>query len=328
MAKNNSNKIGLGSILAVIGLVGLAVLFFLGQYYGGATFGASLILSAVLTVAFIVLLLFLRWTRSKENDLMQWRIIEGIAFAVYLVAVVMTAGISSRYVSVYGERKVLQAAAETDLNAITAEVSRFQSDEKSALGSTCTDLESLLNSGTSYSNYSPDLKEWFRTNRIVPDEQTFKSYHIDTFKDHWTRRLNNVTDADQNNNAEAWQHEVDDIRRDVRNFSVFNVPSAAKRLTVLNATVGATLDGISANLPFVSMERSGSGFGITGQHEPFRYHATVTMTEKLKGISDYSTAGLGLTVLLHILVLIAYVTTPYARSIRRPVTADDGGTVI
>ena len=77
MANNNSGKITIANIIAIVGLVLLLVFSFLGHsYLSGGELGWDIIVSLAVTAFTAFLLWFMIKAKGAERDLGTWRIIE------------------------------------------------------------------------------------------------------------------------------------------------------------------------------------------------------------------------------------------------------------
>jgi hypothetical protein len=318
MAQNKSNGISLANIIAVIGIVLLAVFIFLGYLYGGDVLGISILKAAAWAVGFSLLLFLLIKAKTAETDTGKWKIIEGLLLVAYIVCAVLSSNRVARFATIYSTSDDLKAEATEDIGRIREAVALFKSNENAALTNTVTGLE-LAALGES----TPELLDFADQNGFELNSQS-----ISNFKAKWQDRIENVTDNEQNSYSDAWEDALTRNGDLIQSWSVMKIPEAANAMKDFAPQVTAKLEEISATLPFPVIYKNEEDISeINKPHEAGQYPIEATFADTFFNKSSYSVVGIILCVVLHAMVLFNYLIA-YRTKRRRPqknVYVNDGG---
>ncbi len=122
MSDNNSSKVSIANIIALIGLAGLGVITFFGLMLSSDD--GSLGTPVIGAVAFVAVLFFFLFMSIKakgaESNTEKWRIVEYVCLACYIIVAVVFAKPFMRFFSVLTQKSELQQQAKEDVMAVKA----------------------------------------------------------------------------------------------------------------------------------------------------------------------------------------------------------------
>lgn len=120
MSDNNSSKVSIANIIALIGLAGLGVITFFGLMLSSDD--GSLGTPVIGAVAFVAVLFFFLFMSIKakgaESNTEKWRIVEYVCLACYIIVAVVFAKPFMRFFSVLTQKSELQQQAKAEIMAL------------------------------------------------------------------------------------------------------------------------------------------------------------------------------------------------------------------
>lgn len=325
MASNKSSgRITVANIIAIVGLVLLAVFSFLGMTFkSGGEMGWAVVIAMAVTAVTAFLLWFLIKAKGVENELEKWRKIEYATLATYIVVAILTTifGGVMHFFVINGNKEQMRQYAKEDLEAIESHFTDYENFWEDAIEKTKNGYE--LGKSHLRSVSDPALIEFIEE---TPD--------IETYKKGKERKLFKEgivgTTVDETQLYNLFKSDQTAILSDLESWSVFKVSSDAKKIADYAEKVPEALNQLSAGADIKEIDEDGNK--VIGQYS--KEFSGTDLLESLKfkkGLQTigFSLMGLAIALLIHFLILFNYIVAyrTYNNSIKKN-AMDDGGQIL
>ena len=325
--KQNSGKITIANIMAIVGLVLLLVFSFIGHsYMSGGELGWDIVIAVSITVFTAFLLWFLIKAKGAENQLDKWRNIEYATLAAYIIFAIpasLFGGIMHFFV-VNDHKESMKMYAMDDLNKIDNMFNEYKEFESEAISRTGVGLRNATRYGQIC---DADLNRFMEENRIEHTRESANNFE--------TIQRNALIGAGFEAFYETFRQQEAEIENAVNSWSIMQIPMKAKLISELAASAQEELSKLSNNakLPVITYnftshsytlgENQARNFEVEGSIDSFRFR------KALQSANGFSITAILVVLLIHILILfnyfVAYRTSTLGIS---KYSEEDGGRIL
>ena len=330
--ERSKSSITLANVFAVVGLMLLAVAFFLGYLFQNDNYGLAALKAGGWTAGFALLLWLLIKAKTANAYKKGWRIAEVFFLLLYLAAAALTVPVAGRFFGIYAKAGELKTAANDDVESLNDAIAEFQSHEGQQLANTVEGLKRLLSLNDS-SDIAYDLQE-FISEQIegVASFSDLTTSKLSAFEDQWQRKIERITDADRHNHAAAWKEQIEACDERVQTWNVLEMPQAIDALQKLTNEVESTLQETAGQMPFPSINREDDGsWAIAAQHNAYTPDLDANVSSVMATIKPWSLVPIIACVVIHLLILFNYFMVFRSRIIRPKKnvdTSEEGGVLL
>jgi len=330
--ERSKSSITLANVFAVVGLMLLAVAFFLGYIFQNDNYGLATLKAGGWTAGFALMLWLLIRAKTAIAYKKGWRIVEVVVLLLYLAAAVLTVPVAGRFFGIYAKAGELKTAANDDVELLSNTIAEFQSHEGQQLANTVEGLKRLLSLDDSL-GIAYDLRE-FVSEQIegVTDISDLTTSKVSAFEDQWQRKIERITDDSHHNHAAAWKEQIEACDERVQTWNVLQMPQAIDALQKLTDEVESTLQETADEMPFPSINREDDGsWAITAPHDAYMPDLDGNVSSVMATIKPWGPVSIGACVVIHLLILFNYFMVFRNRTIRprkNVDTSDEGGVLL
>ena len=305
MANNNSGKITIANIIAIVGLVLLLVFSFLGHsYLSGGELGWDIIVSLAVTAFTAFLLWFMIKAKGAERDLGTWRIIEYVTLGIYIVVAIplsLFCGIMHFFV-VNDNKETIKQDAEADLQKIESVFTDYKNFEENAISITGTGLRNATGIGQIC---DASLREFMDANHIQHTRESANNFE--------TIQRNMLIESGYKAIYDSYTQQQNEIKNSINSWSIVQIPMKAKLIEELATSTEKELNSLAekAKLPTITYDINSRSytigeyqkktFAIQGGIDSFKFR------KALKEADGFSLTAIFIVLLIHILILINYI---------------------
>lgn len=298
--KQQTGRITIANIIAMIGIVLLLVFSFLGRsYMSGGELGFDIVIAVAITGFTAFLLWFLIKAKGAENNIGKWKRAEFAALVIYIVFAIpasLFGGIMHFFV-VNDKKDEIKQYAKADLNIIDEMFTEYKNFESEALAITGTGLSNAKGPG----QLCDETLISFMQERSINTRESAKNYE--------QIQRNKLIGEGFESYYKSFRNARNEIEDAVSNWSVMQIPYKAKQIEDLAISASKHLTDLSNEAKLPIIENSGSRFTITGyQAKNFSVDTESFMfKKKLGSISGFSITALLVVLLIHFLILFNYI---------------------
>jgi len=298
--KQQTGRITIANIIAIVGIVLLLVFSFLGRsYMSGGELGFDILIAVAITGFTAFLLWFLIKAKGAENNIDKWKKAELAALAVYIVFAIpasLFGGIMHFFV-VNDKKTEIKQYAKADLNIIDEMFVEYKNFESEALAITGTGLSNAKGAG----QLCDETLNSFMQERSINTRESAANYE--------QIQRNKLIGEGFESYYRAFRSARNEIEDAVSNWSVMQIPSKAKQIEDLATSASKHLTELSNEAKLPVIENSGSRFTITGyQAKNFSVDTGSFMfKKKMVEASGFSITALLVVLLIHFLILFNYI---------------------
>lgn len=320
--KQQTGRITIANIVAIVGIVLLLVFSFLGHsFMSGGELGFDILIAVAITGFTAFLLWFLIKAKGAENNIDKWKKAELAALAIYIVVAIpfsLFGGIMHFFV-VNDNKAEIKQYAKADLNIIDAMFTEYKDFENEALAITGTGLSNAKGRG----QLCDDILNNFMQEQSISTRESALNY-----EEHLRKKLIGEGFKSYYRSFRSARNEIEDA---VSNWSVMQIPSKAKQIEDLANSASKYLTQLSNEAKLPVIENTGSRFTITSyQAKNFSVDTESFMfKKKLKEASGFSITAILVVLLIHFLILFNYIVAYRTDKIAvGKYSQNDGGRVL
>lgn len=298
--KQQTGRITIANIIAIIGFVLLLVFSFLGRsYMSGGELGFDIVIAVAITGFTAFLLWFLIKAKSAENNIDKWKKAEFTVLVIYIVFAIpasLFGGIMHFFV-VNDNKTEIKQYAKADLNLIDEMFTEYKNFESEALAITGTGLSNAKGTG----QLCDETLTSFMQERSINTRESAKNYE--------RIQRNKLIGEGFESYYKSFRNARNEIEDAVSNWSVMQIPYKAKQIEDLATSASKHLTDLSNEAKLPIIESSGSRFTITGyQAKNFSIdNGSFMFKKKLGSVSGFSISALLVVLLIHFLILFNYI---------------------
>lgn len=319
--KQNSGKVTIANLIAMVGIVLLTVFTYIGySFKSGGSIGISVGVAVGIAAAAALLLWFMIKAKSAENYLDKWKIAEIVALATYVVFAIVSSiyGGSLYFFVINEQRDHVKTLANNDLNKIDKLFEEYETFENEALEKY---HNGITNATTRNAHKTDTLAHYLTNNSINRDNISAKEEY----------QRSKVLGDDfilYNDSKNAMKA---DIINSIDSWSIMRVPALANQISDYAAEAEIYLSELShtAELPLITLNDAQKYDLGENQVRDFAIDGGVENLEFQRGITEASGVSfLGIVVVLfiHLLILFNYIVTYRTKTIAvGKHTEEDGG---
>lgn len=307
MGQNKDSRISIANLLALIGLAGIAVVVFFGFLLKSSDglLTNPLLFTIAIVAALGLFLMFSIKAKKADNNPDKWRYVEWVALLLYLGVACVSAPAFTHFFGVMGNKQKLIEQAKQEIKAIEDIYDDYDNQRKVALANA---VEML----TDYN----DSKQ--------------KDTAIEAYK---KKHINNIEGWNSNSEANTVikDNGLADIKSGIENWKLLELSALSSKLALKEAKVKTDIENFIAQygeenelIPVIDhvhgkYQYTGlKKFDIKEGPEPEFYKA-------LHKKAGSSPVGWIVLVVLHLLVLLSYLTARRANYVRPKAGSHAGG---
>lgn len=297
-SKKTNGKVTIANVLAIVGLAGIQVISFFGMYLHSkdGTPGLAVIGAVALVAVLLFLLVMAIKAKSAEDNLDKWVYVEWGCVVAYVIVALVFSGPFQRFIYVMSEKAALQQMAEKEINAIDELYRQYDYQQD----------KFLTEAKEQFENYKLSLqpadvdKELYNYVKNVVGSDT----------DSWKEKAADIVKLPPDN-------ELADIKSKVQTWNFMQITSLAAQLENKEASAWSSVETkirtFGEKNHLIPVIRGGgtvpyefagyASFDLGEQPEP-------AFAQKLRSVEGHTVLGWALFVILNLLVLLNYVTTP------------------
>lgn len=320
--KQQTGRISIANIIAIIGIVLLLVFSFLGRsYMSGGELGFDIVIAVAITGFTAFLLWFLIKAKGAETNIDKWKKAELTALVIYIVFAIpasLFGGIMHFFV-VNDKKAEIKQYAKADLNIIDEMFTEYKNFESEALAITGTGLSNAKGTG----QLCDEALTNFMQERSINTRESAKNYE--------QIQRNKLIGEGFESYYESFRNARNEIEDAISNWSVMQIPSKAKQIEDLAISASKHLTDLSNEARLPVIENSGSRFTITGfQAKDFSVDTGNFMFKKeLVSASGFSITALLVVLFIHFLILFNYIVAYRTdKIVVGTYSQDDGGRIL
>lgn len=297
MSQQNSGKISIANIIAIIGLAALGVITFFGALFKSADGKPSgAILGAVALVAGLGFLLFMSIrAKTAEDNPDKWRYAEWASLALYVVVAVVFAFPFQRFFYVVSQKEAMQNQARTEIAAIKKLYQQYEQKRSEFLSLADEQIKNYKDSPQPGSaNDDAALAQYVSG---IGEQKS------------WLGNATTLTKLPEDK-------QLKDLESKIISWNLMKIPSIASELEQkVNTTWTSVTDRIKKNetthklIPIIGGNLT-DGYHFDGYVQPEQYELgeqpKAEFASMLKTVKGQSVLGWIIYVVLHLLVLLNY----------------------
>lgn len=278
------NGIGLANVIAVVGIVALGVLTYLGRaFISGGEMGISIIWAVGVAAIATALLVLMIKAKGVESYFKQWKVVEVISLICYLAFAALTASTVVHFFVVTEDKEELKECAHADVGAITDLYNDYVATYNSNISSTVGFIRQCRDNASHKKEKGYDTFESF-----IESEDSIEE--IET--DYTAAYIVDVTSGYENdvkNNIGKWNAQID-------GWSLLHISTLAKQVEEYYAQYRTQLIEIAGN--------NSDDYPLYLDTK-LKSHK-MQLGEKLKTASGETIIGWIVVVLVHFMILFNY----------------------
>jgi hypothetical protein len=321
MSRKKQKDVTVANCIAIVGLVLLALLTYVGHsFLSGGTIVSDISVAVATTAITAGLLWFLIKAKGAENRLDTWRRIEYAALVVYIVVAVLIARSWGfiHFFDVWAHKEYVQIEAQHDISQIDGMIEEYREFEERAIDKTVQGLQNALHPGTRRS----EALELFLRDKAIHNNENVSNYRTSV-----TRML--ITD--HNDDINVWRNKLGNVRENVvDNWSFLQISGQVKELDRLATEVSTRLGEWSQsggdNVPKVEMNSAFQYDKGLNQCKSFAKPQLnfAQMIQQPQEPQDVTLISWLMAVVVHLLILFNYIVA-YRTDTLDVKGGDDGG---
>lgn len=283
-AQKQSGKIAIAHIVTIVGVALFLVFSLIGNYFQHGSLGSSILVALLFAAVFCVLAFFLRYAKSRENDLKKWKIVEFSTLGAYLVLAVVLAGPLVRFFAITSDQDGIKQQAHEDITALRDLLNQFQSKETDFVTVTATGIKN-----SAHYKKRDDVKS-FVEGKIASTYQEEKTDEIQS-------------------EVEYHSATIDSVEAVITQWQLLQVPKSVNRIKHAAIDIPAQLTEFSKenNDEHPIIQTSGS-MAVLVSTTPTEYRSVNVKLPQMVEHTDKITVGAVLALILsHVLILFCYI---------------------
>lgn len=319
---NSTSYISVANLIAVVGLVFLAVFSFIGHSYkSGGEFGWDVISAFGITGLTAFVLWFLIKAKNAENRLEMWRIVEYVLLAAYVLIVIpvtIWGGIMHFFV-VNDKKEEIKNLVSADFQKIDKLLTDYKEFESNAISNTTTGLK---NASYRITTCDPSVKDFFQKKGI---SQTIEG--VETYDKNMRRMLIGGDFEEFEKNYESTKN---DAISAAKSWSVMRIPATAATIEEIAKQMEQELSSRSKSEDLPTIANMGGTYKKgDNQVKEFKVEGGVESFKFKKALQDadgFSATAILIVLLIHVLIILNYMVARRTHTVKvGKYRASDGG---
>lgn len=324
--KQNSSRITIANIVAMVGIVLLLVFSFIGHsYLSGGELGWDVMISVGITAFTAFLLWFLIKAKGAENQLDKWKIIEYVTLGVYILFAIpasLFGGVMHFFV-VNDNKDDIKKYAKADIQKIEQLISDYEDFEDEAITKTVTGLGNAVGINQ---RIDISLNQFMEAERIERKKESVENFNS-------IQRGKLISGSFTAYHEKVKQQELE-ILNVVDGWSIMQIPSKARMIEELAISVENELTKKShdARLPVIEYSNGKYTIKETNQCRDFYISGgtdSFQFKNALQTTTGFSVTAILVVFFIHFLILFNYIVAYRTSSLGiSKYCEEDGGIIL
>lgn len=324
--KQDSSRITIANIVAMVGIVLLLVFSFIGHsYLSGGELGWDVMISVGITAFTAFLLWFLIKAKGAENQLDKWKIIEYVTLGVYILFAIpasLLGGVMHFFV-INDNKDDIKKYAKADIQKINQLISDYREFESEAITQTLTGLGNAVGINQ---RVDISLSQFMEAEQIASTKESVENFG--------TIQHTKLIGA----NFETYHTNVKKLEQEIINavdgWSIMQMPSKARMIEELATSVENELTKKShdAKLPIIEYSNGKYTIKETNQCRDFYISGgtdSFQFKNALQSTTGFSVTAILVVLLIHLLILFNYIVAYRTSSLGiGKYCEEDGGIIL
>lgn len=290
--------ISAANVIAVIGVVTLGVLTYLGHaFISGGEMGMSIMWAIIVATIAASLLILMVVAKGAENHFEIWKIIEYSALVLYLAFAALTATTVVHFFVVNGQKEELKKYAKADVQAINDLIYDYNIDRENTIVLTIASIDYYNNSSRNKLTQK-EITDSLRHEGLIPNNNDINIFDTEAFGKVLMSNCRAESTMVDKDDINEWYAKID-------NWSLLYIPGLAQEIADYYIKLEEMLTDKANSVKLFTLEENGS---IKDKDQPYtnKNRYSMQFKKKLQDASGETILGWIVLVVVHLMILFNY----------------------